>query len=160
MLRSRHFCGERRDLLLTRATFKPGSGVTNVAITDASVGADQPDGLRDFFRRAEHQVIQADRIDAELFGDVDHLVERLEALVRDGRVDADAQRRVLAPRGLLQPPQPFAGPLERALQSARASCSSPGPSIETLMCFRKPAAARSASASARSSLMIVPLVVR
>ncbi len=40
------------------------------------------------------------------------------------------------------------------------SCISPGPSIDTLMCFRNPAAARSASASARSSLMIVPLVVR
>ena len=97
----------------------PGSGVTKVAITDASVAPMQPHGLGDFLRRAEHQVIEADGVDAELLGDVDHLVERLEALVRDGRVDADAQRRVLAPRRRLQPAQPGAGPLERALQAAR-----------------------------------------
>ena len=40
------------------------------------------------------------------------------------------------------------------------SCSSPGPSIETETCVRKPRRASSASASARSSLMIVPFVVR
>ena len=40
------------------------------------------------------------------------------------------------------------------------SCSSPGPSIETLMCLRNPALASAASASARSGVMIVPLVVR
>ena len=40
------------------------------------------------------------------------------------------------------------------------SCISPGPSIDTLMCFRNPFAASSASASARSGVMIVPFVVR
>ena len=79
----------------------------------------QPHGLGDFLRRAEHQVIEADRIDAQLLGDVHHLVERVETLVRDGRVDADPQRRVLALRRRLQPPQAVARALERAFQPAR-----------------------------------------
>ena len=79
----------------------------------------QPHGLGDFLRRAEHQVIEADRVDAELLGDVDHLVQRVERLVRDGGVDADAQRRVPALRRRLQPAQARGRALERALHAAR-----------------------------------------
>ena len=139
----------------------PGSARDERGDDGGVVRADEPHGLGDFFRRAEHQMIQADRIDAEFFGDVDHLIERLEALVRDRGVDADTQRRLLAARRRLQPLQPRARPLERAFQAARRVVRSPGTvDRDADVLAGNPAAARSASASARSSLMIVPLVVR
>ena len=118
--------GERRHLLLDARDVQTGIGRDEGRDHRRIVGADQPDGFGDFFRRAVHQVVEPDGVDAELLGHVDHLVERLEALVRDGRVDADAQRRVLASRRLLQPAQPGAGALERALQPARAIVQFPG----------------------------------
>ena len=45
---------------------------------------------------------------------------------------------LLAPRRRLQPAQPGARALERALQAARGVVQLAGPSIETLMCLRKP----------------------
>jgi hypothetical protein len=40
--------------------------------------AGEPYGFRDFLGRAEHQVVEANRVDAQFFGDVHHLVQRLE----------------------------------------------------------------------------------
>ena len=98
---------------------RPGSGGHERRNRGGVLGADEAHGFLHFLRRAEHQMIQPDRIHAELLGDLDHLVERVEALVRDGRVDADPQRRVLAAGRRLQPREPLAGPLERPLQAAR-----------------------------------------
>ncbi len=52
-------------------------------------------------------------------GDVDDLVERFEALLGDGRVDADAERRALLLRRGLQAAQAGGGALERAFHAAR-----------------------------------------
>ena len=63
-------------------------------------------------------MVEADRIDAQLAGDVHHLIERVQAFVRHRRVDADAQRRALPPPRVLQPPQPLARAIEGALEPA------------------------------------------
>ena len=97
----------------------PGSAVTNVEMTDGVRSRRSAARFVDFLRRAEHQVIEADRVDAELLGDVDHAIERVERLVRDRGVDADAQRRVPAACGRLQPAQAGRRSLERALHAAR-----------------------------------------
>ena len=106
-------------------------------------------------------MVQPDGVDAEVPGHVDHAVERLDAVLRHGRVDADAQRGAGPSGGVLQPLEslrPCAGTCPAAPRAR--SCTSGGPSIDTLMCFRKPVVASCASAAARSSVMAVPLVVR
>ncbi len=111
--------GERRDLLLDARDVQTRIGSDERRDHRRIIGANHPDGLVDFLRGAEHQVIQADGVDAKLTRHVDHLVERLEALLRDGGVDADAKRCVLAPRRVLQATKPGTGALERAGQPAR-----------------------------------------
>ena len=96
----------------------PGSDVTNVAMAERVRRADQADCLGHFFGRAVHQVIETDGVDAELLGHVNHLVQGVQTLVRHGRVDADAQRRMLPAGGFLQATKARARTLEGPLQAA------------------------------------------
>ena len=113
------FLAERSDLLADprRSHHRVGSDVhgdhTRV------VAPDEGQRLFHLVGRAVHQVIEADSLDPELAGDLHHLIERLEALLRDGRVDADPKRRALAPGRLAQAPDARGGLVECALLAAR-----------------------------------------
>jgi hypothetical protein len=138
MLRSRHFATSRSTCACTRARVEPGSDRDERRNRLRPCAPGQPHRLRDFLRRAEHQVVQADGVDAELLGDV--RPSRASAssvscatvvlmLTRSGACLRRAAPAAAQARGV-RSNVPF--------HAARLVVQLAGPSIDTLMCLMNP----------------------